>query len=121
MLGNPPWERVKLQEEEFFASRDPEIAKAKNAAARKKMIAALPESNPALAIEWETSLRIASSESKFLRLSGRYPFGGVGDVNTYAVFADLFRQSINANGAAALLLPNGLVTGFTYRTFLRHL
>ena len=33
LLGNPPWERVKLQEQEFFAARDPEIAKAPNAAA----------------------------------------------------------------------------------------
>ena len=41
MLGNPPWERVKLQEQEFFATREPEIANAKNAAARKKVIAAL--------------------------------------------------------------------------------
>lgn len=120
-LGNPPWERVKLQEEEFFAARAPEIAKAKNAAARKKMIAALPESSPALAVEWASAVRVAESESAFLRLSGRYPLGGVGDVNTYAVFADLFRQSINPDGAAALLLPNGLVTGFTYRAFLRHL
>jgi hypothetical protein len=28
VLGNPPWERIKLQEQEFFASRDPEIAEA---------------------------------------------------------------------------------------------
>src|SRR5258708_5541920 len=28
------WERIKLQEQEFFASRDPEIAEAPNAAAR---------------------------------------------------------------------------------------
>ena len=34
VLGNPPWERIKLQEQEFFASRDPEIAQAPNAAAR---------------------------------------------------------------------------------------
>ena len=26
ILGNPPWERIKLQEEEFFAGRDAEIA-----------------------------------------------------------------------------------------------
>lgn len=25
VLGNPPWERIKLQEQEFFASLDPEI------------------------------------------------------------------------------------------------
>ena len=34
VLGNPPWERIKLQEQEFFAAREPEIAQAPNAAAR---------------------------------------------------------------------------------------
>jgi hypothetical protein len=121
MLGNPPWERVKLQQQEFFAERCPDIANAKNAAARNKMIGVLPESDPGLAAEWAAALRKSATESAFLRLSGRYPLGGVGDVNTYAVFADLFRQLINPRGSAALLLPNGLVTGFTYREFLRHL
>ena len=50
-----------------------------------------------------------------------YPLGGVGDVNTYAVFADLFRQAVGADGRAGLIVPNGLVTGFTYREFLGHL
>src|SRR5699024_8187933 len=26
LLGNPPWERIKLQEQEFFAARDPHVA-----------------------------------------------------------------------------------------------
>jgi hypothetical protein len=34
VVGNPPWERIKLQEQEFFAAREPEIATAPNAAAR---------------------------------------------------------------------------------------
>jgi hypothetical protein len=121
VIGNPPWERVKLQEEEFFASRDHEIANAKNAAARKKMIAALDETNPHLAADWNAAVRTAACESAYLRHSGRYPLGGVGDVNTYAVFADHFRQAINPNGRAGMILPNGLVTGFTYREFLRQL
>ena len=41
VLGNPPWERVKLQEKEWFAERRPEIANAPNAAARKRLIEAL--------------------------------------------------------------------------------
>ena len=45
VIGNPPWERVKLQEQEFFASRSPVIANAANAAARKKLIAALADSD----------------------------------------------------------------------------
>lgn len=48
LISNPPWERVKLQEQEFFAARDPDIATAPNAAARKRLIKALPDTNPAL-------------------------------------------------------------------------
>ena len=36
LLGNPPWERIKLQEQEFFAARDPEIAEAPNQCARQR-------------------------------------------------------------------------------------
>ena len=37
VLGNPPWERIKFQEKEFFAGRDPEIAGAPNKAARERL------------------------------------------------------------------------------------
>jgi hypothetical protein len=43
VIGNPPWERVKLQEQEFFASRSTEIASAANKAEREKLIMALPD------------------------------------------------------------------------------
>src|ERR1043165_1445339 len=121
MLGNPPWERVELQEQEFFASRAPAIAGAKNAAERKKMIDALDETEPGLALEHQFAKRQPQVEVLFLKESGRFPLGSVGKVNTYAVFADLFRQSINTDGTAALLLPNGLVTGYTSRAFLKYL
>lgn len=121
VLGNPPWERVKLQEQEFFALRDAEIATAKNAAARKKLIDQLDETNPRLAKEWQEALRTAATESHFMRESGRFPLGGVGDVNTYAVFADLAWAALHPSGRAGIIIPNGLVVGFTYREFLRRL
>jgi hypothetical protein len=121
VLGNPPWERVKLQEEEFFALRDAEIATAKNAAVRKALIAKLPSTNPRLASEWQEALRAAATESHFMRESGRFALGGVGDVNTYAVFTDHFWQLIKPLGYAGLIIPTGLVSGFTYRAFLAEL
>ena len=67
VIGNPPWERVKLQEQEFFASRRPDIANAANAAARKKLIATLADSNgpadQALYDEFQVELRRASGWS----------------------------------------------------------
>ena len=41
VIGNPPWERIKLQEQEYFAARDPEIATAPNKSERDKLIKAL--------------------------------------------------------------------------------
>lgn len=48
ILGNPPWERVKLQEREWFAEYNPDIAQALNAASRERQIKSLKINNPAL-------------------------------------------------------------------------
>ena len=49
MLGNPPWERVKIQEKEWFsaAGRD-DIADAGNAAKRREAIEDLADYDPIL-------------------------------------------------------------------------
>jgi hypothetical protein len=121
VLGNPPWERVKLQEQEFFASRSPEIANAANAAARKKLIAALADSHEpvdrALFDAFEAELRTAAGWSHLLRESGRYPLTGRGDINTYAVFAETARTIINAQGRSGLVLPTGIATDATTAPF----
>jgi hypothetical protein len=120
MLGNPPWERVKLQEQEFFASRDEHIANAKNAAARKKLIAALPNEQPGLWEEWAMAKREAEGSSHYVRQSGRYPLCGRGDVNTYSIFAELFRSSIADTGRVGVIAPTGLFTSVITQEFARH-
>jgi len=117
MVGNPPWERIKLQEQEFFAQRDPDVATAANAAARKLKIRELSESHPVLAAEWADASRAAEATSHYLRKSGRYPLCGVGDVNTYAVFAELFRSSIAHDGRMGIITPTGLATDATTSAF----
>ena len=41
VIGNPPWDRIKLQQVEWFAARREEIALQQRASDRKRMIAAL--------------------------------------------------------------------------------
>ena len=48
VIGNPPWERMKLQEREFFSFSAPDIANAVSAAKRRELIAALGRGNPTL-------------------------------------------------------------------------
>ena len=117
VLGNPPWERIKLQEKEFFASRDSAIAEAPNKAARARLISALPDNNPALAAEFAQARRAAESASLFARASGRYPLAARGDINTYSIFAETARRILNPTGRAGLIVPSGIATDDTTKVF----
>lgn len=121
MLGNPPWERVKLQEQEFFAARNEEIAKAPNAAARTRLIKRLVEDDPILHDEFLAAKRNAEGQSASMRTSGRYPFNGRGDVNTYAVFAELFRSLTGPHGRSGVIVPTGIATDATTQYFFKDL
>jgi hypothetical protein len=127
VLGNPPWERIKLQEQEFFAAREPEIAEAPNAAARGKLIAKLKDAPPGtrertLYDEFEAAKRAAEASSVFARVpaeeGGRFPLTGRGDINTYALFAELFATvSSPTHGRAGVILPTGLIPDQTTSVF----
>ncbi len=121
VLGNPPWERVKLQEQEFFASRSIEIATAESASARKRLISKLPTENPDLWRAWNAASRLAEGQSHFVRNSGRYPLCGNGDVNTYALFAEHNQALLNGTGRAGFVSPSGLVTDETTKDLFQSL
>jgi len=117
VLGNPPWERIKLQEKEFFASRSAEIANAANKAARERLIKELHRKNLGLAQAWEGAKHDAEAQSKFIRESGRFPLTAVGDINTYAVFAETTRRLISADGRVGVIVPTGIATDDTCKRF----
>ncbi|WP_225578484.1 N-6 DNA methylase [Rhodanobacter sp. 7MK24] len=132
MLGNPPWERIKLQEEEFFATRSPLVAMAKNKAERAQRIEWLSEGvllhrvNPdlersegftspnraemALYAGFIAARRGAEAASLYAHDSRRYSLTGVGDVNTYALFAETFLQATAPSGRAGFIVPTGIAT-----------
>jgi hypothetical protein len=121
VLGNPPWERIKLQEKEFFAGRDPDIANARTAAERRRLIKALPQTNPTLHAAYGAAMRESEATGHFLRDSGRFPLTAGGDINTYAVFVGLAREIIAPGGRAGLVVPTGIATDYTYREFFADL
>ncbi|MGZ2356615.1 N-6 DNA methylase [Streptomyces sp. 372A] len=123
VLGNPPWERIKLQEQEFFAQHDAEIAAAKTAAARKRLIAALKEDpgRTALHTAFEAAKRTAEGTSHFLRNGGRYPLTGRGDINTYAVFAEAGLALTGPRGRMGMIVPTGIATDATTRFYFKDL
>ena len=143
MLGNPPWERIKLQEEEFFATRSPLVAAAKNKAERAKRIELLrqglllhtlyPDVEAAEGLsppnraemrlyeDFIAARRGAEAASLYAHDSGRYPLTGVGDVNTYALFAESLFQLTAPQGRAGFIVPTGIATDDSTKAYFGHI
>jgi hypothetical protein len=121
VLGNPPWERINLREEEFFATRAPEIAACGKKSDRRSLILGLATDNPELWKAYREALRDADMLDKSFRSSGRFPLTGSGDINTYAVFAELAKSLVCQQGRAGILLPIGIATDDTTKAFFGEL
>lgn len=117
MLGNPPWERIKLQEQEFFSTKDSNVAKAKTAAERKKLIKLIESNNPKLFSEFILACRTAEVVTKFIRFSTRFPLTARGDINTYTIFTEHARNICNSNSRTGLVVPSGIATDETTSIF----
>ncbi len=121
VLGNPPWEKIKIQEKEWFASRHPDITNATNAAQRRNMIGSLANEDPSLYSAFLDELRRSEGEGHFIRNSEHYPLCGRGDVNTYAVFAENMRLILGLTGRVGCIVPSGIASDDTTKYFFQDL
>jgi hypothetical protein len=120
ILGNPPWERIKLSEQEFFAEKAPALAAA-DKAGRNRLIRELKESRSPLYQEFLHEKRRAAAESAFVRRSGLFPFTAQGDVNLFALFTEKCRSGVAPNGRTGLVVPTGLATDYGTSVFFSSL
>jgi hypothetical protein len=122
ILGNPPWERVKIQEKEWFSSHGREdIANAATSAVRQRLIENLRIDQPSVYWAFQEDLRKADGESHLIRNSGKYPLCGRGDVNTYTIFTELNRSSVCGGGRVGCIVPTGIATDDTTKFFFSDL
>ncbi|MDE2957372.1 MAG: N-6 DNA methylase [Bacteroidota bacterium] len=115
VFANPPWERFKIQEKEFFSAPHPAIAAAPNKAARNKLIQALNSQDSsaaekALYDKFQKTQRKAKAIPHFARNSGRFPLTAKGDLNNYPLFAELCLNILKPTGRAGLVVPTGIAT-----------
>jgi len=119
VIGNPPWDRMKLQEVEWFASRRAEIALQVRASDRKKKIAALEKANDPLWQNYTRARERAERAAEIARDSGQYPLLSGGDLNIYSLFVERAQRLIKPNGIAGLLTPSGIASDLTASVFFK--
>ena len=119
VIGNPPWDRMKLQQVEWFASRRREIALAQRAADRKRMIADLEKAGDPLAHDFATASERAVAATRMVRTSGDYPLLSSGDVNLYSLFVERSMTIVKPDGMVGLLTPSGIASDKTAARFFK--
>ncbi|HWY16415.1 MAG TPA: N-6 DNA methylase [Rhizomicrobium sp.] len=112
MLGNPPWDVVQLSDEEFFAARIPAVAALKGVK-RKRAIAALEHSDPALWKLYCEESQVIENLNDFIRGSGRYKLASVGKANTASLFVETYLDLSALQGRAGLITPAGILSDDT--------
>ena len=126
VIGNPPWDRMKLQEVEWFAARVPAIALAQRASDRKAAIRRLREAGDPIADDYaqavwhaEAGARVAAGEVVRGQRTTQYPLLGRGDVNLYSLFVERAAALIKPDGIVGLLCPSGIAGDLGAAPFFR--
>ena len=119
VIGNPPWDRMKLQQVEWFAARRRQIALAQRAAARKRMIADLEKAADPLARDFTKANGRATGAVRMARSGGDYPLLSGGDVNLYSLFVERAMALVKPDGMVGLLTPSGIASDKTAARFFK--
>lgn len=119
VVGNPPWDRIKLQQVEWFAARRPEIALAQRASDRARMIATLKADGDPLFDDYEKADARAADTARMARASGHYPLLSRGDINLYSLFVERAHALVKPNGMVGLLTPSGIASDLSASAFFR--
>ncbi len=119
IIGNPPWDRIKLQEVEWFATRVPELAHAATAAARRSGIKRLRDQGNPLVKEFDAAKERTDKLGQWIRACGHYPLLGGGDINLYSLFVERAMSLVKPDGIVGLLTPSGIYADKTAAKFFK--
>ncbi len=119
MCGNPPWDKLQMEEEKWFAGKNNDIVKAANQADRKKKISQLEAEDPILYQEFQKACNAIASQSNFVKNSGRFPLTAVGKLELSSLFAELCLSFTKE--AWGLVLPTGIAVNDSNKYFFSKL
>ncbi|MBI4741300.1 MAG: restriction endonuclease, partial [Betaproteobacteria bacterium] len=121
IIGNPPWDRIKMQEVEWFAERKPEIALQTRAADRKTLIEKEQKRRTPLWRDYLVARDAAESGARAIRECGEFPLLSGGDTNLYSLFVERATALVAPQGIVGLLTPSGIAADKGASDFFRTL
>lgn len=120
VLGNPPWEKLRFEERAFFRPVCPAISAISQKNKREQEI-------KKLAVNWLELLEyyqlLQDEYASVKKEIPKHPLlkvSLVGELNTYAMFAELASRLTEKDGFAAIIVKSALVTSTCYSSCFRH-
>lgn len=108
-VGNPPWDIVKPNSQEFFSDYDPKFRSYKKQEANR-IANKLMTDNPAIEEKWQDYCQAISEQSTYFKEPLSYSALGKGDINTFKLFLEQFFQVLKNEGRIGIVVPSGLYT-----------
>ncbi len=119
IIGNPPWDRIRLEEVEWLDAREHPLARTRTAAERKRGIAQLRKEGDPVAEDFDATLKRAAELATHIRKCGEYPLMGRGDINIYSLFVERAARLVKPNGIIGLLTPSGVYSDRSAAAFFK--
>lgn len=120
VVGNPPWEKLRFEERAFFRPLCREISTISQKNKREKEIKKLAENWPELLEYYQLLQDDYASVKKEIPKHPLLKVSLVGELNTYALFAELASRLTGKDGFAAIIVKSALVTSTCYSSCFRH-
>ncbi|MFI8593837.1 Eco57I restriction-modification methylase domain-containing protein [Microbacterium sp. NPDC078428] len=102
LVGNPPWETVKVEEQKWWGLRSPKL-RSMPQQARRAALDTIQKSRPDLVAEYRREIIRTDAYAKALR-SGPFSLGA-GDIDLYQVFAWRDWSLLRRGGRTGIVLP----------------
>ncbi len=116
MCGNPPWDKIKVEDKKWFAAhRCDDIVNVGTSAQRKKAIDKLQTTAPELYVMYRKTLADAEGMSRYARFSRRFKLTATGDIDLFPLFAEMCLSF--SREAWGLVLPTGIAVNDSNKVF----
>ena len=109
VVGNPPWDVLQPNSQEFYETYDPSFRKYSKQEALTK-IKRLHHSNPEIKSRWEAFKRSFSEVAGYCKEPSIYLSLTKGKIDLYKAFSERFLQLLSNNGRIGIVLPSGIYT-----------
>ena len=108
-VGNPPWDTVLPNSQEFFSAYDPKFRSYKKQQA-KRITQALMKNNPAIARKWERYGKSFTQQIIYFKEPINFSSIGKIHINTYKLFLEQFITILRSGGQMGIVVPSGIYT-----------